>query len=67
MKTNSFIERLQVEQVELEEKLMKLCKFLDGEYSKSLESKNFDLLVKQRNIMVEYNNILKDRLYLLGV
>lgn len=63
----TFIERLQVEQVELEEKLMKLCSFLDSDLSKNIEKVQFDLLVKQKNAMIEYNNILKDRIHLLGI
>ena len=63
---SDFKSRLELEKVELDEKLSKLTVFLDSEKSDELEFKAKSLLIIQKNIMSAYSNILDARLKLLN-
>ena len=63
---SDFKSRLELEKVELDEKLSKLTSFLDSEKSDELEFKAKSLLIIQKNIMSAYSNILDARLKLLN-
>ena len=62
---SDFKSRLELEKVELDEKLSKLTVFLDSEKSDELEFKAKSLLIIQKNIMSAYSNVLDARLKLL--
>ena len=62
---SDFKSRLELEKVELDEKLSKLTVFLDSEKSDELEFKAKALLIIQKNIMSAYSNVLDARLKLL--
>ena len=62
---SDFKSRLELEKVELDEKLSKLTAFLDSEKSDELEFKAKSLLIIQKNIMSAYSNVLDARLKLL--
>ena len=63
---SDFKSRLELEKVELDEKLSKLTAFLDSEKSDELEFKAKSLLIIQKNIMSAYSNVLDARLKLLN-
>lgn len=63
---SDFKSRLELEKVELDEKLSKLTVFLDSEKSDELEFKAKSLLIIQKNIMSAYSNVLDARLKLLN-
>ena len=62
---SDFKSRLELEKVELDEKLSKLTVFLDSEKSDELEFKAKSLLIVQKNIMSAYSNVLDAILKLL--
>lgn len=63
---SDFKSRLELEKVELDEKLSKLTVFLDSEKSDELEFKAKTLLIIQKSIMSAYSNVLDARLKLLN-
>lgn len=64
---STFIDRLISERHELRDKLYKLSTFLDSHLFKSLPDVQRELLTRQYKVMVEYEEILKERIYSLGV
>ena len=63
---SDFKSRLELEKVELDEKLSKLTSFLDSNKSDELDFKAKALLVIQKDIMNAYSNALDARLKLLS-
>ena len=63
---SDFKSRLELEKVELDEKLSKLTSFLDSDKSDELDFKAKALLIIQKNIMNAYSNVLDARLKLLS-
>ncbi|MGJ0628247.1 crAss001_48 related protein [Xenorhabdus bovienii] len=64
--SNTFMERLVAEKLELNGKLNKLAFFIQREDTKGIVGEvQFDLLVKQRKIMESYLAILTERIKLL--
>lgn len=63
---STFLERLQQEQKELNEKLEKLGDFIVSENFEKLSKANKMLLRKQCSVMNEYNEVLILRLELLS-
>lgn len=62
----AFIKRIEIELVELEEKLEKLNYFIENnEIFKTLNQDHKDLLIAQRKTMKKYAHILKMRILLL--
>lgn len=63
----SFMDRLVIEQKDLAEKLEKLCLFIDSpKFTDTVKDKiQQELLIKQRDYMGEYLNILNQRIKLL--
>ena len=59
----TFIDRLIAERHELRDKIYKLSTFLDSDMFKSLSDIQRGLLERQEQVMIEYEEILKERLY----
>lgn len=64
MENKDFIERMEVELKELEEKLEKLDKFMESEKFQTLSDLNQTLLFDQAESMADYAKILKRRIKL---
>lgn len=62
---STFIERIETEHFELDEKIEKLETFIGGDIFKTLDPKMRALLSKQLEYMIKYSNILTKRLELL--
>lgn len=62
---NSFKERLTVEKIELKEKIDKLSAFLGSDNFKSIDKRQQGLLRQQLTVMLQYLEILQDRIDLL--
>lgn len=63
---NTFLERLKVEKIELDEKIEKLTAFSNSDKFKDIDSKQQSLLNIQLKIMESYSQILLERLVLLN-
>ena len=63
---NTFLERLKVEKIELDEKIEKLTAFSNSDKFKDIDSKQQSLLNIQLKIMESYSQILLERLILLN-
>lgn len=63
---NTFLERLKVEKIELDEKIEKLLAFSNSEKFKEIDSKQQTLLNVQLKVMESYSQILLERLVLLN-
>ena len=60
-----YIQRLFEEKSELDRKISKLSHFMGSETCFNLPFNERSLLMKQYGIMVEYSNILKERILLI--
>jgi uncharacterized membrane protein (DUF106 family) len=63
---NTFLERLKVEKIELDERIEKLTAFSNSDKFKDIDSKQQSLLNVQLKIMESYSQILLERLVLLN-
>ncbi len=63
----AFKVRLVNEQFDLQEKISKLKPFIESENFKNVDDSQQKLLKEQVEVMDRYNNILVERLSLLGV
>ena len=63
----AFKVRLVNEQFDLQEKISKLKPFIESENFKNVDDSQQKLLKEQVEVMDRYNNILVERLLLLGV
>ena len=63
---NTFLERLKVEKIELDERIEKLTAFSNSDKFKDIDSKQQSLLNIQLKIMESYSQILLERLVLLN-
>ena len=61
---DTFLDRLRIEQKDLAEKLEKLCKFVESPQFTDVvqDSNQRELLLKQREYMGEYLNVLNQRI-----
>ena len=64
MENKEFVERMEIELKELEEKLEKLDKFMDSGEFQALSDLNQTLLFDQAESMADYAKILKRRIKL---
>ena len=64
---DAFKVRLVNEQFDLQEKISKLKPFIESENFKNVDDSQQKLLKEQVEVMDRYNNILVERLSLLGV
>lgn len=62
-----FVNRIRMEKVELDEKIVKLTQFIASDKAwLDISSHDRDLLFKQQYVMLQYSLILGDRLVSLG-
>lgn len=58
----SFIERMNIEHNELNDRIIKLTQFIHSEKFKDMNDENRDLLIAQLHAMIVYHSILTRRI-----